>query len=343
MKPLTMVLLAPLMSQAANYTATRAVVEGIEIVRLADAARRTEVSIVPSIGNNAYEMKVNGRNVLWLPAASLAQWKARPGLGGVPFLWPWANRLDQDAFRANGRKYLLNPELGNLRRDGNGLPIHGLLAFSDLWRVTALEADSRSARVTSRLEFYKYPELMAQFPFAHTLEMTYRLADGALEVETAIHNLSTDAMPVAAGFHPYFQVPEVRRDECTAHVAAREQVVLSEKLVPTGERRPVSLPDPTPLASNRLDDVFTGLVRGADGKAVFWVEGGGRRISVAYGPKYQVAVIYAPPGREFICFEPMAAITNAFNLAHEGKYPELQSAPPGGEWRESFWISTSGL
>jgi hypothetical protein len=35
----------------------------------------------------------------------------------------------------------------------------------------------------------------------------------------------------------------------------------------------------------------------------------------------------------------MAAITNALNLAQKGLYKELQSVPPGGTWRESFWIS----
>jgi len=35
----------------------------------------------------------------------------------------------------------------------------------------------------------------------------------------------------------------------------------------------------------------------------------------------------------------MAAITNGFNLAHDGVYKELQSVAPGGTWRESFWMS----
>ena len=64
---------------------------------------------------------------------------------------------------------------------------------------------------------------------------------------------------------------------------------------------------------------------------------------MTYGPKYPVAVVYAPPAREFICFEPMAAVTNAFNLAHAGVYGELQSIPPGGQWKESFWIRPSGF
>ena len=45
----------------------------------------------------------------------------------------------------------------------------------------------------------------------------------------------------------------------------------------------------------------------------------------------------------FICFEPMAGITNALNLAHKGVYKELQYIPPGGTWQESFWIRASGF
>jgi aldose 1-epimerase len=56
-----------------------------------------------------------------------------------------------------------------------------------------------------------------------------------------------------------------------------------------------------------------------------------------------VAVVYAPRGRDFLCFEPMAAITNAFNLDHSGVYRELESIPAGGTWRESFWIGPSGF
>ena len=101
--------------------------------------------------------------------------------------------------------------------------------------------------------------------------------------------------------------------------------------------------EPVSLATTKLDDVFSNLVRGPDGRSTFWVEENGKRISVIYGSKYTVAIIYAPPGQNFICFEPMSAITNAFNLAHRGIYKELQSIPPGGTWRESFWIETSGF
>jgi aldose 1-epimerase len=54
-------------------------------------------------------------------------------------------------------------------------------------------------------------------------------------------------------------------------------------------------------------------------------------------------VVYAPPGHDYICFEPMATVTNGVNLAHEGKYPDLQSVEPGGRWQESFWIHPVGF
>jgi aldose 1-epimerase len=127
------------------------------------------------------------------------------------------------------------------------------------------------------------------------------------------------------------------------HLAARDHVLLSNLLIPTGERKPVSLADPLALAGTQLDDVFTNLVRDASGRAEFFVQGASEKLSVVYGPKYLVAVVYAPPGRNFICFEPMSGITNAFNLAHQGIYKELQSIPPGGVWRESFWVRASGF
>jgi len=337
------ILLFPLMSIAANYSAQKTVVDGIQVVRLADAARHAEVAIAPSLGNLAYEFKVNGKNAFWLPYATLAEMQAKPEFGGIPFLAPWANRLSEDAFFANGIEYRLNPDLGNIRRDQNRNPIHGLLTFSPDWTVTAVEADSDSASVTSRLEFWKHPEMMAQFPFAHSIQMTYRLHEGVLEVRTAIENLSADPMPVGIGYHPYFQLHDAPRDQWRVHLAARDHLALSKMFIPTGERKPLEFPDPLPLAGVALDDVFGGLVRDTSGRATFSVEGAHEKISVIYGPKYTVAVVYAPAGRQFICFEPMSIITDGFNLAHAGLYKELQSIPPGATWRESFWIAPTGF
>ena len=68
-----------------------------DVVQLEDAKTQTAVSIVPAVGDVAFEMKVKGQNVLRWPYASVDEFKARPALSGIPFLGPWANRLDEQA------------------------------------------------------------------------------------------------------------------------------------------------------------------------------------------------------------------------------------------------------
>jgi aldose 1-epimerase len=341
MKTVFLILSLAVAAAAQNYTARQLTEQGVAIVRLTDAAHGVEVSVMPSIGNRAYEMKVHGHNILYFSGGDLAQYEKRRAMEGVPFLAPWGNRLDESAFWASGKKYLLNPGLGNLQLIP--LPIHGLLVTSPLWTVTEAAADAHSAHVTSRLEFWRYPDLMAQWPFAHEYEMTYRLADGVLEVRTTVTNLSREAMPLAIGFHPYYRIPDIPRDEWMAHVPAREAVLTDARLIPTGEYKPMDLPDPFPLKGRTLDNGYRDLVRDAEGRAVFSIEAGGKKVEALFGRNYPVAVVWEPAGREFICFEPMAGITDAVNLNRAGKYPDLQTVPAGGKWTESFWIRASGI
>jgi aldose 1-epimerase len=335
-------LMLPAVSQAGDYSAQSTMVDGMAVIRLVDGSHRIEVSIAPELGNNAYEMKVNGKHTLWSPYRTLGELRDKPVMAGNPLLAPWANRIDGDSYWANGRKYLLNPDLRNFRYDPGHKPIHGLLVYAKEWKVTNLRADRDSASVTSRLEFWRYPEWMAQFPFAHNIEITYRLSNGALEVRTVIENLSGEPMPLSLGYHTYYRIDDTPRDDCKVHVPARQQVVVSESLIPTGELKPVTMSDPQSLRGYRLDDGFTGLIRDSAGRAEFWVQGKEQRIKIIYGPKYDVAIVFAPPGRDFICFEPMVGLTNVFNLSEAGIYKGLQSVAPGAAWAERFWVVPEG-
>ncbi len=330
---------------ASAYIAEKTTDHGVDVVRLTDRARGVEVSIVPSVGNRAYELRVHGKNLLYFPLPNVSAFKnsdPRP-FCGIPFLAPWANRIADASFWADGKRYLFNPDLGTVHVSARGIAMHGMLTDSPLWQVTDVGANGTSAHVTSRLEFWKYPDLMANWPFAQEYEMTYRLADGVLQVSTTVKNLSAKPMPIVLGYHPYFNIPDVARSEETAHIPARKHVETDARLVATGELTADHLPDQVFLRDHTFDDGFTDLVRDSDGRAVFSVQAGAKKIEVIYGPKYQVGVVYAPPGKNFICFEPMTAITNGINLAHEGKYPELQTVAPGATWRESFWIRFSGF
>jgi len=314
-----------------------------DVVRLQDARTKTIVSIVPSVGNIAFEMTVKGQNILYWPYASLGEFKAHPGLSGIPFLGPWIDRLDEQAFFANGRRRAFDMQLGNVRGD---MPSHGFVTTTDRWSVVEAKADTDGAWVTSRLEFYRQPTWMKQWPFAHTIEITHRLRDGVLEVETVIVNMSAEPMPIAIGFHPYFQLTDSPRDEWTLSVGARTHWLLTSNKVPTGETEPIERFFPTPhaaaLSDYGLDDVFTDLVRDSQGRATVAVSGKSQRLEIGLGPNYRAVTIWSPKDRPFICVEPTAGIINALNLAARGLYKELQSVPPGGTWRERFWVKATG-
>jgi len=326
-----------------------------EIVRLEDSASNTTVSICPALGNHAFEMLVNGVDVLWRSYESLDDFKVHDqARGGIPFLAPWANRLDELAFYANGRRFPFDMEIGNIR---GAAAIHGLLMRTDRWYVAALTADDHASTVTSRLEFFRAPLWMKQFPFAHVIEMTYRLCDGALEVRTRVDNLSVDPMPMTIGFHPYFRLTDSERDDWTVAIAARTRWLLSDARLPTGESEPIERsfprPDAVSLKGQDLDHVFSNLLRNNEANAVMSVSGRKQRIDVEFGSGFRAAVVYAPatpvrpdgaPARgDFVCLEPMAGITNAMNLAHRGIYNDLQYIPPGGTWDGTFRISPSGF
>ena len=67
------------------------------------------------------------------------------------------------------------------------IPIHGFMTRTDQWQVLEAKADGKAAWVTSRLDTSKQPAWMKQWPFAHTIDVTYRLQDGTLEVLTKSH------------------------------------------------------------------------------------------------------------------------------------------------------------
>jgi aldose 1-epimerase len=319
------------------YRAEEVNIDGVSVVRLEDDARRATVGIVPSVGNIAYEFNVGDRPVLWTPYHSPSELRDKPTMGGIPFLAPWANRLSGDKYWINGKEYAIDAETKNIRRDAFGHPIHGLVLFAP-WTVLEVKASATEAHVTSQLDVGDRPDWLKQFPFPHRLTLTHSLSDGRLSVKLRVENRADQPLPLSMGFHPYFQVPGGDREACRITMPVQNRLRLNSEMLPTGEMEAWDANAATALAGHSFDDGFTNLVRARDGDAVFHAEGKGEFLDVGFGARFRVAVLYAPPGKPFLCFEPMTGITNAFNLAHEGKYAELQSVAPGGTWEDRFWV-----
>lgn len=277
---------------AQRYTAKQ---DG-DVIELSDTQAQMNVSVVWSM-SNAWRIQVKGQDLV-RPAASLADFMARPGYNGMPFLAPFANRLDETAFYANGRKYNFDLEQGNVR---GPIPQTGYVNGNRAWQLVEYKADGNGAWVTCKLDFYRNPQFMQQWPFAHTVTMTYRVSDGTLEVRTRLDNLSTEPMPVVIGFHPIFQLPDGNRDDWTVSVDARTHWIEIPQRLPTGETQPIEKffgADRTSIELKKyalVDDVFTDLVRDADGRATMKLMYNGKELQETLGPKYKAVLLWSTP------------------------------------------------
>ena len=249
---------------------------------------------------------------------------------GIPLLAPWANRLGGDEYTAGGRLVDVGGVPG-VHRDGNGLPIHGLLGAHPGWEVTELRADADTAVLIAALEFDEATPQFPAFPFPHQLEVTVELGGSTLAVTTALTPRAEVPVPVAFGWHPYFTLPGVLREEWQVSLPFTSHVQLDAQNLPTGAIAQVPA-YAGPLGDTDLDDLYTDVA--SDTRA--WLSGGGRRITVTYASGYDYAVLYAPRGQALLAIEPMTAPTNPFS----GPF-DVQYATPGGRYLATFTIEVS--
>ena len=145
------------------------------------------------------------------------------------------------------------------------------------------------------------------------------LGIGLRVLATSLTATGDRPVPVAFGWHPWFEFPDVPRAQWELSTPFVHRAVLDDRMIPTGEV--VEDPTPTgPLADLVLDDVFLGV---ADG-SVATVRAGSRGVSVRYVTGYGVGVVFAPRQFDIVCIEPMTAPTDPF----AGRFP-LRVAAPG--------------
>jgi aldose 1-epimerase len=252
---------------------------------------------------------------------------------GIPFLHPWANRLGRSRFELGGRGVDLELEGLHVKRDGQGLPMHGLLTAARGWRVERLleleGSEGDGGVLTAGFDFGAYPRLLEAFPFPHRVEIEARLAGAELTIATTVRAGEEEAVPIAFGFHPYLQLPGVARSEWEIEAPVRERLELDERMLPTGRRNAVKI-ESGPLGSRTFDDAFVAPANGEP----FVLAGGGRRLELRMGEGYPFAQIYAPPDLDAVAFEPMAAPTNAL-LSGE----DLPMLPAGESFTAEFAIA----
>lgn len=275
----------------------------------------TRVVVVPELGMVVAAFEVDGFDHVARPGGIAA---LRGGhTTGVPFLHPWANRLSRRSYSAAGAAVSLRGR--PVHTDGNGLPMHGLLVGRAGWEITALGR----GRVVARLPFADDPDLIAAFPFPHSVVVEVKVATRALQVRTTVVADRGTAVPVSFGWHPYWRVPGAR-DDWQLGLPAVAHARLDRRGIPTGRAR-AEVAERASLRGRALDDLYAFA-----GDRRLDLRGTGRRLRVEFDEGYPFAQVYAPEGHDFCCLEPMTAPTNALVT---GDHPTVRR---GAEFTATF-------
>ena len=263
---------------------------------------------VPDAGMVCSSLIRDGRELLG-QKGGLDAYVERGSTFGIPFLHPWANRLSSRRFELGGRTL----DLREARGDEHDVPIHGLLAASPDWVVDGADETAIVARHP-----WGGAARLAQFPFPHEVRMAAKLSPEGLTVTTTVTPTADVAVPIAFGYHPYVNLAA---DRAAARIAlpVRRRVLVDELGLPTGGHTRVD-PERGPLGERTFDDCFDRLEAGRP----FVADGEHERLSVLLGDGYPVAQVFAPPGKGFVCFEPMTATLDALVTGED-----LQWARPG--------------
>jgi aldose 1-epimerase len=296
-------------------------------VELHSPSRSLEATFLPRTGMLGWSLRHEGEELLGHPV-SLDRYAATGEPTAIPLLHPWANRLASPEYEIAGRRVRLDMDAPNVLKDPNGLPMHGLAGACPHWEV--LEEGPR--RLKTQLDYTAWPELERGFPFPHLLELTAELSDVRLEITTELIPTGDTPVPVALGFHPFLRLPGLAREAWWLELPVTSRMELDERMLPTGRSEPVRFPHAR-LGNRTFDDAFDGL----DNPPEFAISGGARRLHVLFLEGYRFAQVYAPPGSDFICFEPMTAPVNPF----ESDLTLL--AEPGSSYLARFEIGVTGI
>jgi aldose 1-epimerase len=243
---------------------------------------------------------------------------------GIPLLYPWANRLAAPGYHAAGKDVVLDAKSPVLHFDDRGLPMHGVPWGKLHWEILETQVDSFRARLS-----WNSADLLAVFPFPHHVEMAGSLTPGSLTLATTVAADAGSPVPISFGFHPYFGIPHLPREQWHLSLPAMRSLNVDPRGIPTGSDQPFAAFDAA-LGETSFDNGFALL----EDQSSFALSGAGYRITVSFLEGYRYTQIFAPPGKDFIALEPMTAPTSALTSGSG-----LRVLQPGANSRAVFRVA----
>ncbi|RJG10742.1 aldose 1-epimerase [Massilia cavernae] len=233
-------------------------------------------------------------------------------------LVPWSNRIGGGGFTFAGRHVALSPN-----RRGEPCPIHGD-GWQHPWTVQAQSPTGVSLCLDRR----------GGTPFSYHAQLRYVLVEAGLRVSLQVTNAGNTALPFGLGLHPWFE----RSAGVTLRARARRAWSRGSGGLPLDE---IALPVDWDFSAARglpqdgVDNAFSGW----DGKAeIEWPE-----TSIRLGIRADMGyyILYAPPGANFFCFEPVDHAINAHNLVGGAAGNGLTVLAPGQSLQRQVTFNVS--
>lgn len=235
--------------------------------------------------------------------------------GHAPLLFPIVGSLAGDRLRLDGRDYPL-PRHGFARRSNFELAAHG--------------ADHVRFRLSDSAESREV------YPFAFTLDMTFRLEGLTLAMEAIVANPGAMPLPFSFGYHPAFAWPLPGGGEKAAHRLVFDQHEPQPvRRVAKGTGLLLRDDKATPVDGRTLplsEGLFTAdalIWTSLHSRALSYGAPGGTWLDIAF-PDTPMLGVWQVPGARYICIEPWQG--HADPEGFEGDFaekPGLVVLPPG--------------
>ena len=260
------------------------------------------LSLCPAAGGSItrYWQESDGRAIEWLRPAAPEATAARDPLGMSSFpLVPFSSRIRDGRFTFDEHAVALPL---NFLPEKHAIHGHGWQAP---WTVVTVEGD------TATIAYAHTPD---SWPWPYSAEQSFTLGAHGLSLLMTVTNRGDGPMPAGLGPHPYFvRTPGAR---ITATVGkmwnSDDEVMPTELAPPPPDRNANAGIVPGAVA---MDNTFTGWDHRVE---IAWPEWRARLVMEA-PPPLDYLVVFTPPGEDFFCVEPVSNITDAVNLAAQGR------------------------
>jgi len=292
-----------------NFSIYRTNENGLKLINLKDERKGTEIAILPGHGASLHAFRVRQKNGNLFNVIDnyrdLDELEKEMGRSfKSPKLSPFPCRIAGGKYEFEGTEY----QFENIFSDGTA--IHGLL-YNKAFTIT--EENAGDALASLSMEYW-YKKENTGYPYDYNCLVRYVLhGDSLLEVVTTVTNLDKKTLPIADGWHPYFQLGGNIND-WFLQFHASAIVEFNEQLIPTGRLLQYDAFDsPRLIGDTFLDNCFIlkpGIVSAA---CELFNPATGLRVSFSPDADYPYLQLYTPPSRTSIAVENLSAAPDSFS------------------------------